>query len=106
MWPVDPKIGQEDHGWHFTYTAGGTEFDFVVGHRDSDGPEWIGWIERSLGLLGTLFSGRRRGVTSEAAMAIRHVLAESPAVSSVAWHFHESFESEAQDCGAATPLQP
>ena len=43
------ELGQEDHGWYFTFRGGGVEHDFIVGLRDGD--EWLGWLERRAGFV-------------------------------------------------------
>src|SRR6266513_6495573 len=54
---TDNEPGQEDFGWYFTFTVPEGEHCCVVGYRpgdtDDDG-EWVIWIEKSKGLLGSI----------------------------------------------------
>jgi hypothetical protein len=67
--------GQEDFGWYFNFRVSGTEHSFVLGYRPGDETEsgvWIGWLERSRGLI--LFGFRQRGIQPEAVRIIHEVL--------------------------------
>jgi hypothetical protein len=100
---VDPEVGQEDHGWYFTFTVDGQDYDFIVGYRANHGPEWIGWLERSVGLIPSLFGGRRRGIKSSAAATIHRVLVASPNFSHIAWHFERDFQDGDENRGTRQP---
>src|SRR5688572_11033788 len=81
--------GQEDFGWYFTYEAGGIEHCFVIGFQPNDphsGDQWLGSIERSTGLLGSIFGGRRRGISEEAIQVIDRALRSSTDIHDVTWH--------------------
>jgi hypothetical protein len=80
---------QEDFGWYFTFNAGGTEHCFVIGVQPNDpatGDQWLGWLERQTGFLGSLFGGRKRGILPEAIRAIDTALNASPDIQRVTWH--------------------
>jgi hypothetical protein len=97
---------QEDFGWYFTFRAGGIDHDFVVGFRpgsaEGDG-EWIGWVERRYGLIGSLLGRRQRGVAPEATSAIHAALTGSRRVRDVRWHDPKAFGAGREDDGAETP---
>lgn len=79
---TDAQPGQEDFGWYLRFEIQGVKHNAVVGYRpDSrDGAgEWICWIERSAGLVGTAF-GKRKQVMPEAVEAISRILSDSPEV--------------------------
>jgi len=87
---ADEKPGQEDFGWYLNFKVNGTEHTFVVGHRpnsDSEAGTWIGWLERSRGLVGSLLGGRKRGIRPSAVEAIHGILSTSPLIRDVRWHF-------------------
>ena len=80
---------QEDFGWYLTFHAGGTEHCFVIGFQPNDtatGDQWLGWLERQTGFLGSLFGGRKRGILPEAVQAIDTALKSSPDIQRVTWH--------------------
>ena len=80
---------QEDFGWYVTLHAGGTEHCFVIGFQPNDaatGDQWLGWLERQTGFLGSLFGGRKRGILPEAILAIDTALKSSPDIQRVTWH--------------------
>lgn len=101
---VDQDIGQEDHGWYLTFRVEGTAYNFVVGHRDGSRVEWIGWLERSVGLLGLWFGARTRGISAEAALEIHHALSEADEVTDVEWYDEREFMRGSEEGGAPTPL--
>ena len=58
---TDEDPGQEDFGWYLNFEVAGTGHTFVIGHRPGNETEagvWIGWLERSRGLVGSLTEGR------------------------------------------------
>jgi hypothetical protein len=97
---------QEDFGWYSTFRVGGIDHDFVVGFRPgpagSDG-EWIGWVERRYGLIGSLLGRRRRGVVPEATAAIHAALVGSRRIRDVRWHDPGAFGAGRENDGAPEP---
>ena len=94
---VAAEPGQEDFGWYFTFRAGGTDHDFVLGYRagaDGEPGDWMGTIERNAGLLPSLLGARDRGVRPEAARAIHGVLAASAQISDIRWFADQEYRSE------------
>ena len=86
---ADPS--QEDFGWYFTFTEGGTEHCFIVSFQSNDptsGDQWIAWVERQPGFIGSLFGGRQRGIRPEAIHAISAALTSSPDIRNLSWHEH------------------
>lgn len=83
---TDDEPGQEDFGWYFCFEAGGCSHCFVVGFQPSDpdsGDQWLGWIERDVGLVCSLFGGRKRGIKPEAVEAIDRALQSHPAITNI-----------------------
>jgi hypothetical protein len=98
--------GQEDFGWYVTFQSGSQQYCFVVGYRPTDNPgdgDWIGEIERQVGLLGSLLGGRKRGIQPEAVEAIHAVLATADLVEQVRWHFACDFSAGREDQGRDHP---
>jgi hypothetical protein len=51
---ADEKPRQEDFGWYLNFEVASSGHCFVIGHRptgESEAGTWIGWLERSRGLL-------------------------------------------------------
>ena len=106
---ADEKPGQEDFGWYLNFEAAGIEHTFVIGHRpngETEAGTWIGGLERTRGLIGTILGGRKRGIQPSAAEAIHRVLSGSPLVQDVRWYFQGDFDSGNEDLGASSPLTP
>jgi hypothetical protein len=106
---TDEKPGQEDFGWYLYFKATGIDHTFVVGHRPSGETEagtWIGWLERSRGLIGSLFGGRKRGIHISAAEAVHGILSSSPLIRDVRWHFQRDFDKGYQQGGTSSPQTP
>ena len=100
--------GQEDFGWYLNFEVAGSGHYFVIGHRPTDESEagtWIGWLERSRGLIGSVLGGRKRGIQPLAAEAIHKILSSSPLVRDVRWHFERDFDN-GNERGAASPQTP
>ncbi|MGB9103915.1 MAG: hypothetical protein WCC59_04075 [Terriglobales bacterium] len=98
--------GQEDFGWYFTFLVSGIEHCFVIGHRPGDDKSegvWIGWLERSRGLVASVLRGRKRGIQPAAAWAIHEILSSSPQIQNVRWHFHRDFDSGREEIGTPDP---
>ena len=91
------EVGQEDFGWYFSFRAAGVPYCFLLGHRDSEGDspgtEWLGWVEREAGLLGSLFGARGRGIQPEGLQAIHGALSGSPLIREIRWHERAAFEA-------------
>jgi hypothetical protein len=98
---VEEGVGQEDHGWFFTYRCNGVPYDFIVGWADG---EWIGWVERRVGFLASLLGARQRGIAPEAAQAIHAALSDAPEISGIQWHRPADFQAGRTDAGSADPL--
>jgi len=93
---TDEQPGQEDFGWYLNFEVAGSGHYFVIGHRPTDESEagtWIGWLERSRGLIGSVLGGRKRGIQPLAAEAIHKILSSSPLVRDVRWHFERDFDN-------------
>jgi hypothetical protein len=100
------KPGQEDFGWYFDFTVDGIEHTFVISHRPGDTGEeveWIGWLERSRGLIGSLLGARNRGIQTAAALAIHKILKSSPEINDLRWHFDKDFTTGREDLGTPEP---
>jgi hypothetical protein len=98
--------GQEDFGWYFSFLVDGIEYCFVIGHRPSEENGegvWIGWLERSRGFVASLLGGRKRSIQSSAARAIHEILASSPQVRDVRWHFRHDFDGGREQIGTSDP---
>ena len=89
---VGEGLKQEDHGWYFIYWVGDRAYEFIVGYRGEE--EWLGWVERKVGLLASLFGGRKRGIQPQATLAIESVLSSEPQIRAMRWHFGEDLISE------------
>ncbi len=97
--------GQEDFGWYFYFTISDGEHCFITGYRpedDEDAGTWIGWLEKSKGLLSSLFGGRSKGISPAAAAAIHSVLSASPDIRNVRWHEKADFDRGLEE-GSPTP---
>lgn len=106
---TDEKPGQEDFGWYLDFAVGNTGHTFVIGHRptgESEAGTWIGWLERSRGLIGSLMGQRKRGIQPLAAEAIHRILSCSPLIRDVRWHFPRDFDPGHEERGASTPQTP
>ena len=100
---VDAELGQEDYGWYFTFRSGGQSYDFVLGHRDEEGGQWLGWLERSAGFLPSLLGARRRSVPPEPAQLIHTVLVSLPEVQGIRWHLAKDFDAGNEEAGTVGP---
>lgn len=87
---VEPMIGQKDAGWLVRFRFRGANYDFVVRYR---GPDWVGVLERRLGIVGRLFRRPQKNVEFPALQLLDEVLASSGLISDIWWHYDESGSS-------------
>ena len=85
---VEPMIGQRDTGWIVRFRFHGATYDFLARYRG--GPDWVGFLERSRGILGRLFHGPQKNVEFDALRLIDAVLSSSELISDIRWHYDES----------------
>ncbi len=101
---VDEEVGQEDFGWYITFTGtSGTEYDFCIGLYEHENEKWLGWAERSCGLLKTVFGRREKGIIKEDLLALDEILYASDRISDVKWHFKGDFMRGNEEVGSEQP---
>ena len=100
---VQDEIGQEDHGWYVSFTTAGTPYTFVVGIRDADTQDWVGWVERDAGCLGSMFGGRARGIADAALRVVAAAVRALPGVTNIQWHVSAAFDAGREDEGTSEP---
>jgi len=84
---VEPLIGQKDAGWLVRFRFRGANYDFVTRYR---GPDWVGVLERRLGIVGRLFHWEQKNVEFLALQLLDEVLTSSGLVSDIWWHYDDS----------------
>jgi hypothetical protein len=90
---TSPTPDQEDFGWYFTFIVDNVEHCLVVGFQPNDvelGGRWIGWVERKVGLFGSLFGGRNRHISPEAIVLVDAMLSSSAEIHGLTWHSRDS----------------
>ena len=101
------KPEQEDFGWYLKFIYAGAEHCFVLGYRPdakgSVGGVWIGTLERSRNLLGSIFGLRRVGIGRDALELLHQMLSQMPGTTSVQWHNESEFRRGIEDRGVASP---
>jgi hypothetical protein len=83
---VEPMIGQRDAGWIVRFRFRGATYEFVAWYR---GPDWVGLLERRLGILGRLFHRKHKNVEFCTVQLIDAVLSSSELISEIRWHCDE-----------------
>ncbi len=74
----------------------------VLGTTNEDGI-WIGWLERSRGLIASVLGGRKRGIEAVAAQAIHEILTSSPQIGKIRWHLAHDFNAGREELGTPEP---
>jgi len=103
---VDPEPGQEDFGWYFRYSLDGIRCCFVVASREEDEADagnWIGWVERERGFLGSLLGRRRVKIPSAAVHAIHEILSSDSRMTAIRWHAASDFHRGNEENGSPEP---
>lgn len=97
--------GHEDFGWYFGFSVNDIQHCLVIGYREEDNGQgiWVGWVERSRGLMASIFGRRKHGIEGAAAQAIHEVLANDPKIQSIHWHFENDFNSGREESGTPEP---
>ena len=105
---AESEPGQEDFGWYVTFDAADTSHQFVIGFRPDDDERgtWIGWVERNVGLIGTIFGRRKKAVLSDAPLLVHEILAEHPLIRNVRWHRQDDFDRRNEEASSDTPNPP
>ena len=81
---VDNEVEQEDFGWFLTFEVGGDLYDAVVAFRQDD-DQWLLWLERSRGLLMSMFGFRKRGIRTSAVTALDAALRSHQEITDIRW---------------------
>jgi hypothetical protein len=103
---TDEEPSQEDFGWYLNFEVTGTGHTFVIGRRPNSETEagtWVGWLERSRGLMGSLMGGREWGILPSAVEEIHRILSSSPQIRDVRWHFRQDFDDGLEERGTSSP---
>jgi hypothetical protein len=97
---VDAELGQEDFGWYFTFEVAEASHCVVLAYDDNG--RWVAEVERDVGLLRSLFGGRRKRIAASAVRALHGALA-APEIENLQWHERQSFNAGRDDLGTPTP---
>ena len=102
---VDGEPAQEDFGWYFDFTVERTAHCCVIGSRprEDDTFEWIGWVERSRGFLGSVLGFRNKVILPAAVRALHVALSNAPEISGIVWHDKSAFDRSDETQGSPTP---
>jgi hypothetical protein len=100
---VEPEVGQEDFGWYVAFQCGGTAYTFVLGSREDESGDWLGWLERHAGFLASIFGGRDKGIKTDALEAIHTALSGAPEIRDVRWHTKSDMFGMREERGCPTP---
>ena len=101
---TESEPGQEDFGWYMTFRVGETGYDLVIAYRPGDKGklgDWMCTVERSAGLVGSLFGGRKRGIAPDALEPLHSVLSTASEISNLRWFTDEDYQRE--ENGQTTP---
>jgi hypothetical protein len=98
------KPGQEDFGWFLNFEHRGVRYCFILGYR----PErprglWIGNLERSRNLIGSILGLRQVGIGRDAVSLVHRILSNMPGTTNVLWHEDGDFRRGREDRGVPTP---
>lgn len=101
----DEFPGQEDFGWYLDFSLGEMPFTLVVGSRPDEGNrfEWVLWIERQCGFLGSIFGRREKRIAPESVQAIHKILSERKDVSDIRWHLKADFDKGIENTATERP---
>jgi hypothetical protein len=101
---TESKPGQEDFGWYMTFRVGDTDYDLVIAYRPGDKGQlgdWMCTVERSAGLVGSLFGARKRGIAPDALETLHSVLSTASEISNLRWFTDKDYQGE--ENGQTTP---
>jgi hypothetical protein len=98
------KPEQEDFGWFLNFEHRGVEYCFVLGYRpDGLAGLWIGNLERSRSLVGSILGLRRVGIGRDAVSLVHRVLSTIPGTTKILWHEDGDFRRGREERGVPTP---
>jgi|GEM_PF-434921 len=79
---VAAGLGQDFEGWYFCFTLEEVNYEFTLKLSDSG---WHGTLERSAGLVSSIFGGRGRGISKAAVAVIDEALKSNDGIWNVKW---------------------
>lgn len=97
----------EDFGWCFKFEVDRIKYHFCCGFRpavDADEGTWIGWIERTRGIL-TTFSNQF-DINPEVLVCVDKAIRASGRMSNILWHDKRTFDNGDEDAGSPDPMSP
>jgi hypothetical protein len=101
------KPDQEDFGWFLNFECREVNHCFVLGYRpDEPRGLWVGSLERSRNVLGSMLGLRRVGIRQDAALLIHRLLSGMPGTTEILWHEDSDFRQGIENRGvpAMSPL--
>ena len=104
--PTDDGPGQEDFGWYFNFEVPEGSHTCVVGLRPGEAdsaPDWVVWVERARGLIGSMFWRRQRGIAPSAIALLHEVLSHEPGVTTLRWHEQRDFDAGREEAASSVP---
>jgi len=75
-------LGQDYEGWYFCFTVEEVNYEFTIKLSDTG---WRGTLERSAGLVSSIFGGRSRGISKAAVAVIDEALKSNDGIWNVRW---------------------
>jgi hypothetical protein len=103
---TDAEPGQEDFGWYFNFKLGENVYCVVLGFRpgeENEEGEWVAWVERTQGLVGSIFGFRKKDIERSAGNAIHAALLDPATIRNIRWHIRRNFDRGIEDQFSDTP---
>jgi len=97
---TDSEPGQEDFGWYFNFKLGENVYCVVLGFRpgeENEEGEWVAWVERTRGLVGSIFGFRKKDIERSAGNAIHTALLDPATIRNIRWHTRGDFDRGIDD---------
>jgi hypothetical protein len=104
---TDDEPGQEDFGWYFDFELPEGRHCCVLGYRPGDiddaNGDWIVWLERSRGLIGSTGLHARQRRPRGRFHGSGRPGAGRPEVGSLRWHLRQDFDANREDLAGERP---
>jgi hypothetical protein len=103
---VQEEPGAEDFGWYVRFHCDGKPYCVVVGYRPADGAglgDWVLWLERDAGFLGSLLGRRNHGIRHEATQLLHEILSGADEIQNLRWHTKRDFDAGREEHASVTP---
>lgn len=101
---AESKPFAEDWGWALRFTVDGQQHWIGGSRQDGTQHSWLFFIERTVGLIKSLFGkAEEKQVSPRAVQLVHECLSSNPAITEIRWHEKDAYMKGDTDSGTPQP---